>query len=75
MPKLTLSVDKRVVERAKRHARAQGLSVSQMVERFLRAATDAPPARALPPVLRRLRGSLPEGSVEDYRRALERKYL
>jgi hypothetical protein len=73
--KLTLSVNTRVIERATRHARARGTSVSQLVEAFLRAATaPIPAAEAPPPILGRLRGSLRRGRLEDYRRALARKH-
>ena len=37
MAKLTLSVDERVASRAKRYAKQQGVSVSQMVEAYLEA--------------------------------------
>jgi len=78
MQKLTLSVDRAVVDGAKRYARDRGTSVSRLVESMLRlvstrsAGIEAPSAQ--PPVLRRLRGSLKRGSVTDYRRHLERKY-
>ena len=35
MPKLTLSVDEKVVRGAKRYAAARGTSVSRLVERYL----------------------------------------
>ena len=72
--KLTLSVDERVAERAKRHARRQGTSVSRMVERFLRTVTSSPEAREAPPVLRRLRGALRGAKVSGYGGYLEKKY-
>lgn len=85
MQKLTLSVDPRVIERAKRYARARGTSVSRLVEQMLDlAATGTLPADAAgasgggpvtaPPVLARLRGSLRRGSRDDYRRYLAKKY-
>jgi hypothetical protein len=75
MAKLTLSVDERVVERAKRYARSQGTSVSGLVEKMLDLAA-APRERSgeTPVVLARLRGSLKRGSVRDHRRYLEQKY-
>jgi len=75
MPKLTLSVDARVVARAKRYARRRGTSVSGLVERLLDLAA-APSAEAAetPPVLARLRGSLKKGTRRDYHRYLEQKY-
>ena len=75
MSKLTLSIEKGVVSRAKRYAKQQGVSVSGMVETYL-AAVVAPPNLGLrdSPVLRSLRGSLKKGDVEDYRRQLTAKY-
>lgn len=75
MAKLTLSVDERVVERAKAYAREQGTSVSGLVEKLLELAA-APAGRPgdAPAVLTRLRGSLKRGSASDYHRYLERKY-
>jgi hypothetical protein len=74
--KLTLSVDARVIARAKRYARARGTSVSRIVETLLGLVAseggDAAPGPT--PVLHRLRGSLRKGAVGDYRRHLERKY-
>src|SRR5262245_32709509 len=73
--KLTLSVDERVIVRAKRYARAHGTSVSRLVEQLLDTAAGAtrtaPPAT---PILARLRGSLKGGSVAEYHRHLEHKY-
>ena len=76
MAKLTLSVDERVIARAKRYAQARGTSVSGLVEQLLDLAASSGPADAdlPPPVLSRLRGTLKRAGVEDYRRYLERKY-
>lgn len=75
MAKLTLSVEKSVVSRAKRYAKEQGVSVSEMVETYL-AAVVAPPGADLrdSPILRSLRGSLKKGDVEAYRNHLASKY-
>jgi antitoxin component of RelBE/YafQ-DinJ toxin-antitoxin module len=75
MAKLTLSVDERVVSRAKRYALKQGVSVSQMVEAYLEAVAE-PSAAAAPdtPILRSLRGSLKKANVEAYKRHLVTKY-
>jgi len=75
MAKLTLSVDERIVERAKVYARAQGTSVSGLVEKLLElAATPSGQPGEAPAVLQKLRGSLKRGSARDYHRYLERKY-
>lgn len=75
MAKLTLSVDERVIERAKRYAQARGTSVSGLVEQMLdlAASGSAQPGMA-PPVLSRLRGSLKGVDRADYHRYLERKF-
>jgi hypothetical protein len=75
MAKLTLSVDERIVSRAKRYARQQGVSVSQMVEAYLEAVADPTPTAASDaPILRSLRGSLKKANVEAYKRHLAAKY-
>ncbi len=76
MSKLTLSVDKGVISRAKRYAQQRGVSVSEMVEAYL-AAVSEPPPRVLanaPPVLRSVRGSLKKADLEQYKRHLAAKY-
>jgi uncharacterized protein DUF6364 len=75
MSKLTLSVEKTVVSRARRYAKQQGVSVSEMVEAYL-AAVVAPPGTGLrdAPILHSLRGSLKKADVEEYRSHLLKKY-
>ena len=76
MSKLTLSVNPTIIRAAKRYAKAHRVSVSRLVEQYLRLlARPSPPAEDLPPVLRRLRGSLKDSNLAAYRRYLERKYL
>jgi len=74
MSKLTLSIDDGVIRQAKRYARRRGASVSKLVEAYLDALCQPPEPRAVPPILRSLRGSLKKADVEDYRRHLARKY-
>ena len=75
MSKLTLSVDSRVVSRAKSYAKQRGVSVSEMVEAYL-AAVVAPPASAAPdaPILRSVRGALQKADIEGYKKHLATKY-
>lgn len=78
MAKLTLSVDEKVVEVAKRYAAHHGTSVSRMVEEYLRLVSRLAerPSEPMPPILARWHGVL-KGSgldISDYRRHLERKY-
>lgn len=77
MPKLTLSVDAAVVERAKAYAARQGTSVSRLVENYLGLLGDpAAEGQDLPPITRRLAGILKGARLDrdDYRRHLERRY-
>jgi hypothetical protein len=78
MKKLTLSVDARIVARAKTFAQKRGTSVSRLVERYLDAVSS--PAASfetdLPPVTRRLLGVLRGQKIDraDYAAHLEQKY-
>lgn len=78
MAKLTLSVDGEIIRKAKERARAQGLSVSQMVSVFFASMTGSKQAtEKSPPILRKLTGILAreKNPRAKYRRHLERKYL
>ena len=74
MSKLTLSVDEKVVTRAKRYAAARGTSVSQLVERYLDLLSKPPRADDQTPVLSLLRGAGRDVPAEAHRRHLNRKY-
>ena len=77
MSKLTLSVDKEVVEQARKYAKRRGTSVSKMVETYLAAvATPASEEQSLrdTPVLKALRGCLRGADVKDAREE-HRKHL
>lgn len=72
--KLTLSVDERVIERARRYSDRHETSISQLVTTYL-SQLDAPSEPRLAPWVRRLRGIVPtDTSVEEYRRHLEEKH-
>jgi hypothetical protein len=77
MPKLTLSVDGEVIERAKRYAEKRGTSVSKLVQTFLDNVSAPPSTRdELSPITRRLYGALrgSRASKKDYLDYLARKY-
>ena len=75
MSKLTLSVDDRVVFRAKRYAKQRGVSISAMVEAYLAAvAAPSSPAKKDAPVLRLVRGSLTKADLTGYRKHLAAQY-
>lgn len=67
LTKLTLSADKKLVERAKKLAAQQGTSLSSMFSRFLLAVIEERDAARKPgPVTRRATGlvALPEGKSD-----------
>ena len=75
MAKLTLSVDNRVVSRAKQYAKLRGVSVSEIVETYLAAVADPPSSNTgSAPILRSVRGILKNADIEEYRRHLAAKY-
>jgi hypothetical protein len=75
--KLTLSVDSRVIVRAKRYAARRKTSVSKLVEQYLdlvsRPGTENRDED--PPVLRLMRGAARGVDPESYGRYLVRKHL
>ncbi|MBZ5592117.1 MAG: DUF6364 family protein [Acidobacteriia bacterium] len=73
MPKLTLSIEGAVIERAKRYAKARRTSVSELVETYLDILSK-PIKPVDAPVLRSLRGTLKRADLKDYRKYLARKY-
>jgi len=76
MSKLTLSVDERVVSRAKRYAKRRGISVSAMVETYLASVaevSDKSPQDS-PPILRSVRGILKKADLEAYKKYVAAKY-
>ena len=75
MQKLTLSVNEKIVSRAKRYASRHGISVSHMVEVYLDLVTSSPrPVTELPPVLKMLRGAAKGADRVDYQQYLARKF-
>ncbi len=80
--KLTLRMERRLIQRAKRYARERGTSVSRLVASFFallggrRSSEGGVDEEGLPPVTRSLLGSLAgtELDEEDYRRYLEEKH-
>jgi siderophore synthetase component len=69
MAKLTLTVDRRVVARAKQYAKRRGVSVSQIVETYLAAVAEPVCATAgAAPILRSVRGVLKDADIDEYRK-------
>jgi hypothetical protein len=74
MSKLTLSVDDRVVARAKKYAAQRETSVSRLVERYLDLVSRPQREAEETPGLARLRGVLAGVDPKSRGKHLERKY-
>ena len=81
MSKLTLSIDASVVARAKKYAKRNHTSVSELVETYLAAVSGSPKTKEtkpLPPITRSLLGVVKDEGLdyrEEYRRHLALKHL
>ena len=77
--KLTLTVEKSVIERAKSYAKNTGRSLSEIIENYLTTITKESTNDELSPKLKKLVGAvnLPEDFDEkaELRSALEKKHL
>ena len=73
MAKLTLSVEEDVIARAKEFAAERGMSVSELVERYLDFVS-RPTDLSLSRGLRSVRGVLRSGDRAAHRRHLENKH-
>ena len=70
--KLTVTIDEELVPKAKQHARANGISLSQLIESALRVLT----SESRPSFSERWRGRFNSANRKDERfAALARKYL
>jgi hypothetical protein len=74
MSKLTLSIEESTVARAKQYAKAQGISLSSLVESYLAVLSKPISEQENAPILKSLRGSLRAGKTSDYRKHLLAKY-
>lgn len=77
--KLTLRMDERLINLAKKYSRRSGKSVSQLVADFfaLLGHTSDEKISKISPKVRSLKGVLKDSSIDskDYKKHLEKKYL
>ncbi|WP_339792809.1 MAG: DUF6364 family protein [Imperialibacter sp.] len=79
--KLTLTIEKSVIERAKSYAEKNGQSLSHVVETYLRSVTKEETTKeiAFSPMIKSLKGSFKAPSDFSYKeqleKALAKKYL
>lgn len=68
--KLTLNVDKSVIEKAKQYAKANNISLSRLIETYLAALTTKDKAdMEITPLVKELSGVLDLDSDYDYKKA------
>lgn len=71
--KLTLTLDDKVIQGAKRYARAKGRSVSELVESYFKSLTEPnnEPSEELTPFVKSLLGSFKAPKDFDYKKILK----
>ena len=76
--KLTLTVDKSVIKRAKEYAESNGTSLSNLVENYLKSfskKTIEHKKEEISPLIKSLKGSFKAPDGFDYKEALETELL
>lgn len=81
--KLTLTIEKSVIEKAKDYANSSGRSLSNIIENYLKALTDKEQTDIhnfqLPPIVKSLKGAFKAPNNYNYKETLtdilEEKYL
>lgn len=78
--KLTLTIEKEVIEKAKDYAKDKNRSLSDIIENYLIMLTDEQPkSKKLGPIVESLKGSFKMPKDFDYKKELkdrlEKKYL
>lgn len=75
--KLTLNLDKDVIDEAKTYAKSHSVSLSKLVENYLNSLTkDSKRKSSVSPLVESLTGIIPSDYDEkkDYRNYIEKKY-
>ena len=76
--KLTLNLDKEIIEEAKTYAKSQSVSLSKLIENYLNSLTRASKKKsAVSPLVESFTGIIPADydEKEDYRNYIDQKYL
>ena len=72
--KLTLTVEKSVIEKAKKYAKGTQRSLSEMVQKYLESLVEESEKSELSPKIKNLAGSLKLPENFDYDKALDDYY-
>ena len=77
--KLTLNIDKGVIDQAKSYAKDNNVSLSKLIERYLDSLTTKSEKKSkISPLVKSLTGVIPSGNHDDkkdYKDYLSEKYL
>jgi len=77
--KLTLNIDKGVIDQAKSYAKDNNVSLSKLIERYLYSLTTRSEKKSkISPLVKSLTGVIPSGNHDDkkdYKDYLSEKYL
>ena len=79
--KLTLTIEQKLIDKAKKYAKSQGRSLSDIIENYLKVITKEENTRVInsSPIASSLRGSFKAPGNFDYKeelsKALSKKYL
>ncbi|MEX2569345.1 MAG: DUF6364 family protein [Cyclobacteriaceae bacterium] len=75
--KLTINLDKKIIEEAKIYAKSQQISLSKLIENYLNSLTqDSRKKSSVSPLVESLTGIIPSDYDEkkDYREYIDKKY-
>ena len=76
--KLTLTIEKEVIEQAKQYASMKGKSLSELVENYFKFLTENQgnePAETVSPRVQKLKGILKVNDDFDYKKVLEKEII
>ena len=75
--KLTLTIEKTIIERAKEYAKEKGRSLSDIIENYLKAITREQPIseNTIPPIVKSLKGSFKAPEDFNYQDELTKGLL
>jgi hypothetical protein len=73
--KLTVRVSRRILENAKRYAKKNNTTLTELISTYLQQIPEDVSVLKDAPIVRRLTGSIsPDISVDDYKKHLDEKY-
>jgi hypothetical protein len=73
--KLTVRVSRRLLENAKRYARQNNTTLTELISAYLEQIPTAGSGLEDAPIVRRLSGSVPQDvSIDEYKEHLDEKY-